>query len=328
MDAGSLIDSYQGVVSPVATTRPRIGELRLGGGWKARVLLQPTRSNGQAGLGDAGLTADRWRAWLQQPLAWFPPADKRDVLKTSSTTLVCRARMPVATDKHLEVVCKQRNSRHLHKRMLATVRKSRPRRTWEWAMAMLAAGIPTARPLAVLERRRFGLLTGSLLITEYLYNAVDLESLLTVRLRRLEPRRAFRLKSDLADGLAAFIARVHKAGFIHRDLKALNVIVQFDPERCERPRISVVDLDGMRSGSLNGGGGDLRMLMRLNVSVDPFQRVTRTDRLRVLLRYLARTGRPRAQWKQVWHQLADMSQRKRDIRARHQERSFRKYGRY
>jgi RIO-like serine/threonine protein kinase len=173
-----------------------------------------------------------------------------------------------------------------------------------------------------------GFLVDSLMITEYLRHAVDLEAFLTVRLRDVDPQVQRRLKPRLADGLAAFVLQLQRAGFIHRDLKALNVIVQWDPESDESPRISLVDLDGLRQSAAAAARGHLRMLMRLNVSVDAFRRVSLADRARVLHRYLARAGRPRSEFKLLWRRLADMSERKREIRTRQQERAFKKYGRF
>jgi hypothetical protein len=328
MKAGSLTKVVSMVQEAGTPDVPQVARLSLGNGWTARVLLRPSNAPPVPGLQDAVLTQAAWRDWLKQPHSLFPPTDHRDILKQSSTTLVCRLRMPTARGRTLDVICKRRVSRHRHKRLLAMVRLSRPQRTWHRAMALLEAGIPTARPLAVLERRRFGLLFESVLITEYLRNAVDLELLLTVRMRELDPQRVFTLKRELAEGIAAFIHRVQNAGFVHRDFKALNVIVQWNPEIGDQPRISVVDLDGIRRSSAAPSRGHLRMLMRLNVSVDPFRRVSLTDRLRVLQQYLARAGHPRSEWKSLWHRLAAMSDRKRASRARQQERAFRKYGRY
>lgn len=329
MDVGSLTDGLPaaGDTSRLASA-PATACLDLGHGWKALVLTHPAGRKSALCLPNVALTRELWLNWLRLPLSWFPPADKRDILKISSTTLVCRASLPVKPSDSVTVVCKRRVSRHWYKRLSAMVRISRPQRTWNRAVAMLEARLPTAKPLAVLERRRFGLLMESLLVTEYLRNAVDLEGLLTVRMRGLDALQLVRLKHELADGLAAFVWDVQKAGFIHRDLKALNVIVLWDKTSTERPRISVVDLDGMHRSLGPNHRAHLRMLMRLNVSVDPFRRVSLTDRVRVLRQYLLHAGRPVSEWKALWRELSIMSQRKRVVRARHQEKSFRKYGRY
>lgn len=303
--------------------RVRLVRLPLNNGWTARIRATDTDSEGMT----AANAMQQWRDWLRDPLNLVANVDRRALLKTSSTTTVCRIQLRRADGHVMEAVFKRGKSRHLRKRVLNLFRTSRPSRTCRRAQALLAAGIGTARPLAVLERRRFGLLLDSVFITEYLPNAIDLENLLTVGMRELAPATARVLKGQLAEALARFILDLQAARFFHRDLKALNVIVQWNPQTAEAPLISLVDLDGLKPGWQGGTRGWQRMLMRLNVSVDAFRRVSLADRVRLLKRYLALTGDAKA-WKAAWRDIAALSQRKRVHRDRAQERSFKKYGRY
>lgn len=305
----------------------RFVHLKLEHGWTARVIVTEPRTEGRPGKGSAVLTAQHWRKWLRNPLDWTRQPAKQDLLKTSGTTTVCRIRLPLEEGRHVEAVCKRSRSRYLRKRLLNLFRTSRPTRTWRRARILLENEIPTARPLAVLERRQFGLLRDSMLITEYLHNTVDLETLLTVRMRELDSRRSYQLKAKLTDLLTEFLLRLEAASIYHRDLKALNVIVQWDWDSDDPPRICLVDLDGIKRNWFYGRNSWMRMLMRLNVSVDGFRRVSLTDRARLLRRYLEAQGRTKA-WKQAWRELAILSDRKREVRARQQERSFQKYGRF
>ena len=117
-------------------------------------------------------------------------------------------------------------------------------------------------------------------------------------------------------------------GFRHRDLKAPNVIVQWDPAGEEDPRVILVDLDGVLPMRRPTERAARRMLMRLNVSLDHCRRVTQADRLRFLIRFKSRYGSPLINWKPIWRELCLMSARKRFVRERHQQRKFRKYGRF
>jgi hypothetical protein len=301
--------------------------LALGDGWTARVAVGDEQLHGLPGLKGTTLTKAHWFKWLSNPLQWVEHALRQDCMKTSATTTVCRVRLPLGDDRHLDTVCKRGRPRYLRRRLLSVFRTSRPMRTWRRAHTLLSRQIATARPLAVVERRRFGLLLDSMIFTEFLPKAVNLENLLTTHMRGLDHRQAYRIKSQVSDVLAAFLLRLQGAGLYHRDLKALNVIVQYDRESGEPPRICLVDLDGIKRSWTARDGGWKNMFMRLNVSVDAFRRVNRPDRLRLLKTFLER-ARIAIPWKQAWHELEILSERKRQAQSRHQERSFRKYGRF
>lgn len=282
---------------------------------------------GPPGANGTALTQAHWIDWLSNPLKWVQQPQQQDCMKTSATTTVCRVRLPLGDGRFLDAVCKRSKPRHLRRRLLGAFRTSRPTRTWRRAHTLLSRQIATARPLAVVERRRFGLLLDSMIFTEYLPDTVDLEGLLTTRMRGVDNRQAHAIKSQVTTVLAGFLLRLQAAGLYHRDLKALNVIIQWDRETGQPPRICLVDLDGLKRAWTARDGGWKHMLMRLNVSVDAFRRVSRADRLRLLKSFLERGGIS-TPWKQVWRELAVMSERKRRVRDRHQARAFRKYGRF
>ncbi len=298
--------------------------LRLPGGWRANVFLGSKHAVPGSPVSTLKLDARDWEEWLSDPLRWLKPQDRRDLLKDSASATVCRGRLPRDAGA-IDVVCKRSCARNVFKRLQNLVRPSRPMMTWRRAHALLHRQIATARPLAVVERRRGPLLVDSILITEYIPHANDLDTLLTVAMRELPAAEAIRLKSQVSYALAAVVRRLLERGFVHRDFKAPNIIVQWD--RQSPPRILLIDLDGLRR-SRRRAHGEIRMLMRLNVSLDHCRRVTRTDRLRFLLRYLQRIGPSAGDWKTIWRQVERVSERKRVTRSRSQEKKFRKYGRF
>jgi hypothetical protein len=90
----------------------------------------------------------------------------------------------------------------------------------------------------------------------------------------------------------------------------------------------LIDLDGIKPLRFAHYKARLRALMRLNVSLDHCRRVSTTDRLRFLKRYLDRPGKLECDWKDIWRELATMSERKRRINEKQQQRLLRKYGRF
>jgi serine/threonine protein kinase len=181
--------------------------------------------------------------------------------------------------------------------------------------ALLARGIATARPAAAADLWRRGAVADSLLVTE----AVDGEPLSDWLRRGPAPALCRRLARDLAQ----MLRRMHDAGFLHRDLKAPNILVS--PRGGAGVRPVLVDLDGLRQAMRVSAWRRARDLMRLSVSLDEWGVARRTDRLRFLRAYLGRRGCPGAittrgrrrgdrraagrlgRW---WRRIARMSERK------------------
>lgn len=93
------------------------------------------------------------------------------------------------------------------------------------ARRFVELGVPTPRPLVYLENRRMGVLLYSILVTEYLPDAMTLRNMYIQLSNRLEKR-------SLIIELARFVALLHNKGVIHGDLKASNILVNRDkPER-------------------------------------------------------------------------------------------------
>ncbi len=303
-------------------------KLKLSHGWRAHVFLSSKHRVPGSRASEMTFTTGQWKQWLRRPLDRINATDRRYVIKDSATAMICRARLALETGGPLEVVCKRSTPGRFWRRIQNSFRSSRAMLTWKRGNALLNRWIPTARPLAVLERRRFRFLLDSLIITEYVEHARDLDTVLTVQMREMPGQRQRWLKACIIESLASILRRLDDCGFVHRDLKAPNIIVQWDPESPEPPRATLVDLDGVRQSRRAGRPARMRAITRLNVSLDHCRRVTLTDRVRFLKRYLDRPGWPAEQWKPIWRTLAAQSQRKREQRVRHQEEMLAKYGRF
>ncbi len=299
----------------------------LDNGWRGHVFLES--KHGLAGSRASALrfTPEQWKELLQRPLDWLRVTDRRWLIKESPSVTVCRARLPHPAGP-VDVICKRSTSRNLLRRVQSLFRPSRALLTWKRANALLHRQIPTARPLAVVERRQAGLLLDSLLITEYVDNACDLDTLLTVNMREMDPRQQRRLKDRIIASLVNVAHRLQSRGFKHRDLKAPNILVQWDPQGADPPRTVLVDLDGIRRCRRPDERAATRMIVRLNLSLDHCRRVTRTDRLRFLQQYLGRPGQRSDVWKSAWRKMAALTSTTRRTQERAQERKMKKYGRF
>lgn len=295
--------------------------LRLGGGWSATVIRSSKHVNDDSRASRLCFDERWWAQQLASPLRWFEPA-AGESCKNSHSASVRRAVLE-HPDEPLPVILKRplaRNVRRVASRLLST---SRSRRAWCVAYALLNRDVPTARPLAVLERRAGPFVLDSVLVTEALPGAIDLEAYL----RREHERRGRRgwaaLKRGLAPLLAAHVRRLAERGFAHRDCKASNVLVRDAGEL----RLLWIDLDGVRRVGRVSTQAEHQALARLHVSLLSLPGLTRTDRVRFLKAYLARFGAPTTAWREAWAQTGEIVRRKLANRARRRAWKLANYGR-
>lgn len=210
-----------------------------------------------------------------------PDAPFRDpsavVLKNSRSSTVIELPTPagIAIYKRFRV----KSSIILLKNRLRT---SSALRSWDFGHNLLDRGLPTARPLVVLHRRRMGCPAEGYLLTERVPEARELSSAVAAGAKR-----------SWADSLGRLIRLMHDKQVAHRDLKAPNVLMSGDEP-------VLIDLVGVVPGKPVGRRLRMKNLARLNASFLDSPNVSRTDRLRFLRAYLAWGLRGRAGWKDWW----------------------------
>lgn len=285
--------------------------LRLAKGWRGFAYLACKHEDLASPVSQIVITRSQWRGWFERPVDWVSPTNGHVILKQSRSVVVYRARLDLGDGRSLPIVCKRAVLRNIVKRLQSLFRPSRPMLAWKRANALLHRQIPTARPLAVLERRWCGLLLDSLILTEFIPHTHRLDKVLAIAADQLDADQQRRFKRELADALARTLRRLHERGFTHRDLKATNVLVQWDPQADDPPCVRLIDLDGLRCGYRPSRKRRFCTITRLNVSLDRCPLVTRTDRLRFLKRYLVKPGHPEPSWKPAWREAARLAERKR-----------------
>jgi len=299
--------------------------LKTRNGWRGHAYLRTKHPSDYSRASKMHLIRSQWRQWLDHP----PDLLRRDrsgLIKDSHSAYVCRAQL-ATSEGPLEVICKRARPRTWLKKFYYLFRDSRNLRSWKYGYQLLNRDLPTARPLAVVERRVAGLLLDSMVLAEAIPGGRDLDVFLRVGLLHEDPKRLRGLKDQLITGLVRLVKDFQAKGFAHRDFKASNLLVQWDPAASDPPRLVLVDLDGLSLQRRLSGRERIRPLMRLNVSLDEAKLVTRTDRLRFLKAYLIGPGRSDAGWKATWRELAQMSDRKRAHREKRHRWKLKHYGR-
>lgn len=97
---------------------------------------------------------------------------------------------------------------------------------WQNLLYFRSLGIPTPVPVAIGERRRFGVFISGVLVTEEVVGAIDLERLARERNALLHDRAWY---ADLCRKLGQPLRRLHDRGFAHNDLNWRNVLLTLEP---------------------------------------------------------------------------------------------------
>jgi serine/threonine protein kinase len=267
-----------------------------------------------AGSVAAGMsfTPAQWREALAEPTALADPAAGQ-VVKQSASGTILRRRLRVG-EADLDVYIKHPRRKHKWKVIIDCFRRSRLKRSFHRGHEMLTRRVPTALPLAVLERRRGPLLLDSMLIVETV-DAPRLDHFLSTHLAtpprgevEMLPAQQRRLTQAVLWQMGRMLQRLHDRRYAHRDLKSSNMLVRWRPG--VEPEIVLIDLDGLRPVWRVTARRRFQGLMRLNVSLLRCGPVTHAGRLRMLLGYLRRPGCGRINFKPYWRVLERWSARK------------------
>jgi tRNA A-37 threonylcarbamoyl transferase component Bud32 len=136
----------------------------------------------------------------------------------------------------VDVIVKKPRRKYWHRYVNEIGRGSRSRRAWTKAWALMVRHIPTAWPILMMERRRFGYVVDQLIVFEQIRG---------VPLWRVALNDLPREQRDLLFGrLGRLLRRLEGQGLYHWDAKASNFMVLSDPQRGPTPM--VIDVDGIR----------------------------------------------------------------------------------
>jgi tRNA A-37 threonylcarbamoyl transferase component Bud32 len=201
--------------------------------------------------------------------------------------------------------------------LAALARPTPALRSWIFGQGFRERGLPTARPLAVLHRRRIGLWQEGYLLAEKIENAQELRDFVRDLQRLPASQRRHVLRRQLAQ-VAQVIRELHRRCLSHRDLKAANVLVSRDVSRFVSPfnsplgtcsqsllpifltSVWLIDLVGVERHRRLSRSRKIQNLTRLHASFHEHPILTRTDKLRFLREYLHWALHGGGDWKNWW----------------------------
>lgn len=236
--------------------------------------------------------------WLERPAALWQAHVDRPV-KLSVGSLVVEAEL-VGETRTIPAAVKRLRPKTWWKAVADRFRRGRAREAWHRGHALLARGIPTARPLAVYESHRSSR-SESYLVTEWLEGACDLHLYGWELVGRTAEARRRRIR-QVAAAAGKVVGRLHDAGFTHRDLKGNNLLAR---ESADDVELFLIDLDGLRHGGRPTRAACCKNLTRLALSAEMHPWVSRSDRLRFLRAYMKQQSTPSdGGWKSWWRETA------------------------
>lgn len=297
-------------------------ELHLDGGWRGMAVVKCKHSADTSRASQMAFDPSWWRAQLTNLLRHVDePTSPSDECKNSHSAVVRRAVLD-RNSTSIPVIVKRPRARSVKRAIVQALPPSRSRRAWLRGHALLHRDVPTARPLALLERRLGPFVLDSILVTEAVPGAVDLETYLRREHAACSPSSWRKRKRTLLPKMASLVRHLQENGFDHRDCKASNILVMEHPAL----RLLWIDLDGLRLRKMSAARR-LRPLVRLHISLGAVPGLTRTDRVRFLKLYLTRFGAGSDTWRQMWPLLTAAAQKKTRQRETRQAWKRKCYGR-
>jgi len=151
---------------------------------------------------------------------------------------------------------------------------------WENILAVERLGIRTVKPIAMGEKRILGLEVASFILTEEIYGAESLERVAEKKLPDGLSLATRKWKRSIISEVAQIARRLHANGMCHQDFYLGHFFWSHDHT------LYLIDLQRVVHRGKLPRRYIVKDLGQLNFSADCVGHISRTDRMRFLLRYL------------------------------------------
>jgi hypothetical protein len=181
----------------------------------------------------------------------------------------------ILSDEGEQIGLKQFCYPHFWGRVKEYFRRSKGLKAWTAANGLRARGLPTLKPLALVERKGWMGLRESFLFMEALANDLEMDRYVLKGFEGLKRKRVF-IKT-----FARWLDGLHRMGVYHKDMKTCNILVS---EKGEAWDFHLLDFEDVRMDEKVNRKKLFRNFLQLNTSTP--QVMTRVDRLRFIREYL------------------------------------------
>jgi tRNA A-37 threonylcarbamoyl transferase component Bud32 len=204
--------------------------------------------------------------------------DHRDLIKKKPSCLVKHSPeviVSILNDAGEKICLKQFCYPHVWGRFKEHLRRSKGLKSWIAANGMRSRGLPTLKPLALVERKSWSGLEESTLFMEALTNDLEMDRYMLKGFADLNKKRLF-IKT-----FAHWLGGLHKMSLYHRDMKTCNILVS---EREETWNFHLLDFEDIRMNEKVNRKKLFRNFLQLNTSTPKV--MTKVDRYRFFREYL------------------------------------------
>ena len=202
-----------------------------------------------------------------------------NIIKVSSMTAITH--IPPDNENMKSICIKEYRCQSFFKKLLYSFYNSPARKAWFAAHSLMAMNFLTARPIALLEERRFWVVKRSFFIMEFISHGVTCKKYVCEKFRDPCNRASFEEKRKFISCLALSLKQLHSSNIYHGDLKANNNLLVMESQNGWD--FFYIDLDRVGINKKITVRKEIKSLSQLNASIPKC--ITYTDRLRFYKTY-------------------------------------------
>ena len=275
--------------------------IRLGEYWKGSVFLG--RKEVIPGSVASGLkfTASQWSKALGDPDSLFA-GEQVEKLKSSGDTLLVRRGLAVG-EIGLSVYIKLVPARG---GLLSNVLSRSPlQREFEMGWALARRGIPGILPLVWMAKDKGEDAGSEIIISEAIAGGANLEEYIQSQAEQVSQRGRFRLGKELAQMAGELAGQLERYGYRHGDFGPRKILVQQLDNG--QQRLVLTGLEEIRRVRWPCKASRLAMLARAQSVTKDWLEISRTARLRFLLKFLEEISESADKWKWYWRKIEGLN---------------------
>jgi tRNA A-37 threonylcarbamoyl transferase component Bud32 len=210
------------------------------------------------------------------------------VLKKTKKEVVASLSVTDSPDFPFEhLLLKESRIHAFSRKLFLTLTRSRAKKAWIAARGLQVRGINTPSSLALIEMKHLGLITRTILISEFIENAYELNDFVLKFFKDKNTSLSLFTKQSFIDQLAKLVKKLHENGIYHADLKSNNILVKLDDNN--RLHFYLVDLDRVHFRDHLSFEQMANNLAQINASISDY--ITPADRLKFFRTYAEGTPR-------------------------------------